>query len=272
MNKGKQLVDIDKVLENKSPKLYKWLPKFVISYLKRVLHQEEINDFIYKNEDKNALDFTKEVQKIFDVTVDVYGLENLPKTGGCICVSNHPLGGLDAMAIVPEIEKVRTDIKYIVNDILLNVVQFKDIFVGVNKVGTSSRESLRRVEELFASEKLIMLFPSGLVSRRVKGKVVDLKWQKTFVSRAKRYNHPIIPIHVDGELSNWFYGLSNFRKWVGVKANIEMLYLADEMFRQRGKHIKYNIGKPIDINTLDKSMSNESICSYVREELYNLAD
>jgi putative hemolysin len=200
------------------------------------------------------------------------GLENIPKEGGCIAVSNHPLGGLDAMAIVPEIQNIRTDLKYIVNDILLHITQLNDIFTGVNKVGTSSRESLRKVEALFASEKLIMIFPSGLVSRRIEGKIIDLKWQKSFVSRAKKYDHPIIPIYTEGRLSNWFYSLSNIRKRLGIKANIEMLYLADEMFKQRGRTIRYRIGKPIFVNQLDTSWTNDEICSYVRKELYNLAE
>lgn len=272
MRENKGLVDIDNVLKTKSPKLYRWLPNFITKYLKRVVHQKEINAFIELHADKNAFEFTSAVRDYFDVEIQIDGLEHIPKEGGCIAVSNHPLGGLDAMAIVPEIENVRTDLKYIVNDILLHVTQLSDIFTGVNKVGTSSRESLRKVEELFASDRLIMLFPSGLVSRKINGEIVDLKWQKTFVSRAKKYNHPIIPIHTSGQLSNWFYGLSNLRKWLGVKANIEMLFLADEMFKQRGRSIKYRIGKPIYVNQLDSSMTNDEICSYVRKELYNLAD
>lgn len=260
------------MLKTKAPRLYPWLPKFIARYIKRIVHQKEINAFIERHADKNSFEFTQEVRDYFEVTIAIDGLENIPKEGGCIAVSNHPLGGLDAMAIVPEIQKIRTDLKYIVNDILLHITPLKDIFTGVNKVGTSSRESLRKVEELFASEQLIMLFPSGLVSRKIDGNIVDLKWQKSFVSRAKKYNHPIMPIYIEGRLSNWFYGLSNVRKLLGIKANIEMLYLADEMFKQRGRTIRYRIGKPIYINQLHTSWTNDEICSYVRKELYNLAE
>jgi len=272
MEKNIGLIDIDNVLKTKSPKLVKWLPSFVIKYLKRILHQQEINEFIIKHADKESAEFAKAVCDNFEIDVDIQGLENIPKTGGCIAVANHPLGGLDAVALVPEIKKIRTDFKYIVNDILLHLKQLKGIFTGVNKVGSTTRESLKEVETLFASEKLIMMFPSGLVSRRKKGKVVDLQWQKTFVTRAKKYNHPIVPIHIEGRLSNWFYSLSRIRTLLGLKVNIEMLYLADEMFKQKGKRIQYRIGKPIFINQLDGSWTNQEICSYVRKELYNLAD
>lgn len=272
MQQSQDLIDIDRLLESKAPKLKKWLPLFIINYIKRITHQTEVNAFIDGNRDKNALQFSEALREKFDIRVDIRGLENIPKTGGCIAVSNHPLGGLDAIAIIPEIQTVRTDLKYIVNDMLLSLKQLSEIFVGVDKVGKSTRDSLKKVEEVFASDQLIMLFPAGMVSRKINGKITDLAWQKTFVSKSKKYNKPIIPIYTEGALTPFFYRLSNLRKAIGIKANVEMIYLADEMFKQHGKTIKYRIGKPIYVNELPKEFSNQEICAHVRKELYNLAD
>jgi len=268
----KRLIDIEQIIKDKNPKAAKWIPKFVVNYLKRITHQEEINAFIAEHGEKNALDFTKAIAEVFEVKVTITGLENIPKTGGVIAVSNHPLGGLDAMALVPQIEQIRADVKYIVNDLLLNVEALRDIFVGINKHGSQARESLRQVEEVFASEQLVMLFPSGLVSRKVAGEIIDLPWQKTFVTKARQYNHPIVPIHTSGSLSPFFYRLSKFRKWLGIKLNLEMLYLADEMFAYKGKHIRYSIGKPIDVKEFDTKMKDMEISNFVRKELYKLAN
>lgn len=269
---NRKLIDIEQLIRDKNPKAANWIPKFVVNYLKKITHQEEINNFIITHGDKNSMNFTRAIAEVFEVKVTISGLENIPKTGGVIAVSNHPLGGLDAMALVPQIEPIRSDVKYIVNDILLSVEALRDIFVGINKHGSLARESLRNIEDVFASEQLVMLFPSGLVSRKMNGKIIDLPWQKTFVTKARQYNHPIIPIHTSGSLSPFFYRLSKIRKWFGIKLNLEMLYLADEMFSYKGKHIHYTIGKPIDVKDFDKNMKDKDISNIVREQLYNLVN
>ncbi len=139
-------------------------------------------------------------------------------------------------------------------------------------MGRSPRESLRKVEELFSSEKLVMLFPAGLVSRKINGVVSDLPWQKTFVTKARRDNHPVVPNYIEGELSPFFYRLSNWRKRLGIKANLEILYLANEMYKQKGRRIKYVVGKAISPNQWENTMNDREVCKAVRKELYKLAD
>ncbi len=267
----KLFIDLARILNDKNPRLLKLLPKFIFNYLKKVIHQDDINEFIKNHGSEDALGFTTSVAKDFRVKISLNGLENIPKEGGAIMICNHPLGGLDAMALIPQIAPIRKDIKYIVNDILLNIVALRSIFVGINKHGPNARESLRSIEELFAKEQLLILFPAGLVSRKIDGDVKDLPWQKTFVTKAKKYNRPIIPVHISGQLSPFFYRLSNFRKFLGLKANIEMLYLADEMYGYRGKAIHYEVGKPIDIEKFPKNLKDKEICELIRKELYNLA-
>ncbi len=252
-----KFIDIEKVIKSKNPKLLKWLPKFLLNYLKRTLHQDEINNILIENKDLFDYDFARDIIKRFNVKVTAYGLENIPKTGGYIFASNHPLGGIDALAIVTVMEPYRKDMQFVVNDILLHLKNLSGLFVGVNKHGTNSKDSLNKVGDLFASDKAIFVFPAGLVSRKKKGEIADLEWKKTFITRAKKHNKSIVPVFVDGNLSNFFYRLSNFRESLGIKANIEMLYLADETFKQKDKTLDIIFGKPIPVETFDNSKSDK---------------
>lgn len=267
-----KFIDIEKLIESKNPKLLKRLPKFIINYLKKKLHQEEINQILAENKEVFGAEFCIDIIKRFNIKVISHGLENIPTNEGVIFVSNHPLGGMDAMAIVSEISPIRDDIKFIVNDLLLNLKNLKGMFVGVNKHANNAKESLQKVNELFASDKAVFLFPAGLVSRKKNKKVKDLDWKKTFVTRAKKHNKKIVPVYIDGELSNFFYRLSNFREKIGVKTNIEMLYLADEMFKQKRKTMNLYIGKPILPESLDKSKNDKQLAQYIKDLSYNLSN
>jgi len=142
--------------------------------------------------------------------------------------------------------------------------------VGVNKHGTNTKESLTELNNLFASEQAVFVFPAGLVSRKKRGVVKDLDWQKTFITRSKKFERNVIPVFIDGELTNRFYRIANFRKFIGIKANIEMLYLVDELFKQRNKTITIKFGKPIPYATFDKSKTDLAWANWVREKVYEL--
>lgn len=268
--KTKALIDVKKVLREKNPKLYKILPKFLISYLRRIIHEDEINFEVEKNKDKYGIDFASAILDDFKVRVEVKNLDKLPKDGRFIIASNHPLGGLDAMALIKSVGQVRTDLKFVVNDILMHLTNLKNIFLAVNKHGSTSMDSIKKLEEVFASDELIMIFPAGLVSRKRRGRIKDLEWKKTFISKAKKHKRNIIPVHIDGKNSNFFYNLANFRGIFGIKANLEMLYLPDEMFRQKNKTITITFGDAIDYNSLDKSKSDNEWAKYIKEKVYEL--
>lgn len=265
-----KFIDIDQLIRDKNPRLYKWMPRFLINYLKRTIRQKDSNEVIRDNEGANGFEFSLDVIKRLNIKVTVEGMENIPATGGAIFAVNHPLGGMDALAIIQEVYPLRKDLKFVVNDLLLNLPNLKDLFTGVNKHGTNSKESLTALNELFASERAIFLFPAGLVSRRKKGKVEDLEWKKTFITRSKKYKSPVIPVHIDGELTSFFYRLSNFRSRIGIKANIEMLYLVDELFKQKGKTLQIKFGKSISYDTFDKSKKDLEWAQWVKNKAYAL--
>jgi len=272
MADSEKLIDVRKIITDKNPKLLNVLPDFAINYLKRIIHEDEVNEFIAKNKGVGSIEFCNYAIDHFNIELTNVGLENIPETGKCILAVNHPLGGMDAMALVTILKEKRTDIKFIVNDVLLKVENMQDMFVGVNKMGKTLRESLRKVDELFATDQLICVFPAGLVSRKKRGIIKDLEWKKTFISRAKKYNTPIVPAHINGELTNFFYRLANIRAMLGVKANIEMLYLADEMFQQRNKKMRVAFGTPIEPSILDKSKSDLEWAQHIKEIVYQLAE
>lgn len=244
-------IDIDKVIEAKSPKLKRILPKFVVNYLKRIVHQDDINDFILKTTDIKGLDYADAIIDKFGATVDIYGLENVPENGRMIFASNHPLGGLDGMAFLHAVGQKCRDVKFPVNDILLYIRNFQDIFLPVNTVGVTGRKAALLMEEAFKSESQMLIFPAGLCSRKKGGEVVDLEWKKGFVSKAIQTRRDIVPVHITGQNSSFFYNLSNIRTRLGVTFNVEMLYLVDEMYKQQGQHVDVYFGKPISWQNLE---------------------
>jgi 1-acyl-sn-glycerol-3-phosphate acyltransferase len=266
----KKVIDINKILKDKNPKLEKWMPAFIINYLKRIFHQDEINQVLHENKDLKNFVFCDELIKRFNLKFQSEGLKNIPKTGGVIFVINHPLGGFDALGLAHEISKVRPDVKFMVNDVMMNFSNVEDFMVGVNKHGAKTKDSVKQLNELFTSDNAVLIFPAGLVSRRTNGIVVDSEWKKTFVVRAKKFQRNIVPIHISGELSNFFYSLSNLLKKLGVKANIEMMYLANETFKLKNKSFKITFGKPIGYETFDTQKTDLEWASEVKNSVYNL--
>ena len=270
MTEKEKIIDIKRLIKSKNPKAAKWIPGFIYSYLKRTLHEDDVNKSLNDNIGVKAIPFSDYVIEKFNIKVNFIGAENIPKEGGVIFAANHPLGGMDAMAIVTEFKNYRTDFKFVVNDILMNIDNLKDMFVGVNKHGTNTKESLKVLNDLFASEQAVFVFPAGLVSRKKKGVVRDLEWKKTFITRSKKFERQVIPVHIDGELSKFFYRLSNFRTKIGIKANIEMLYLVDELYQQIDKEMNITFGKPIPHTAFDKGKKDIDWAQCVKEKVYEL--
>lgn len=269
MNNDK-FVDVAQLLEDKNPKLKKRLPKFVINWLKKIIHQDEVNAFMIEHRDKKNADFCDEVMRYFNIEVNIHGVENIPREGGFVFASNHPLGGFDAIALVSKLRGVREDIKFIVNDLLMSISNMSDLFVGVNKHGASSADSRNKVNELFASDKAVFIFPAGLVSRQFDGEIQDTEWKKTFVMLARKNNKPIVPVFIRGRLTNRFYRLFRWRQRLGIKMNFEMLFLSDELFKQRNSKIDIIIGKPIPADFFTSEKSDVQWAAYLRELVHNM--
>lgn len=269
-NPGYQQIDVEDVLRSKNPSLARAVPRFAINFLKRITHQNDINKLLKNNGNLRDAEFINASLKFFDTHYTAFGTENIPSSGRYIFVSNHPLGGLDGLVFIDELAKHFSDIKFPVNDILMNLRNLSGIFLAVNKHGGQAKDAIRRLEETYASDSQILYFPAGLCSRKKRGVIKDLKWQKSFVTKAVRHKRDIVPAFFSGRNSNFFYNLANIRTFIGINANIEMLYLPDEMFRQRGKDLQLVFGKPIPWQTFDNSRSASEWADWVKTKSYEL--
>lgn len=269
-DKDKYII-IREVIRKKNPQLLRWMPRFLLRYIERVVHEEDINQVMANIGHLHGLDFVDGLIGELGVIVELRGEENIPGSGGVIFASNHPLGGLDGIAFMHALGKYRRDIKFIVNDILLNIKNLEPLFVGVNKHGTQGRRGMEQIEEAYAQDHALLVFPAGLVSRKRHGKIEDLEWKKSFISKAKKYGKDIVPVYIDGRNSRFFYNFARFREFIGIKPNIEMFYLPDEMFAQRNKKVTICIGKPISYTYFDASKSEKEWAGHMKQLVYNLA-
>jgi putative hemolysin len=267
-----QKIDIKKIFYDKSPRVARLLPGFVYAYLKRILHQDFINDYLERHGDKMGLDFMEAAYQEFNVKMNIRGEENLPESGRFFFVANHPLGGFDGNMLIYIMRQHYPRVVFLVNDILMNLRNMDEFFIPINKHGGQSRESVKQLDEAYRSEIQIISFPSGMVSRKYNGKIQDLVWQKNFVIKAAQYKRDVIPIHVSGRNSNFFYRLAKIRKFLGIKWNLEMLYLIDETYNQRNKTFTFTIGKPIPHTYFDRRYNPMEWAAKVRELVYKLPE
>ncbi|MDR2389997.1 MAG: 1-acyl-sn-glycerol-3-phosphate acyltransferase [Tannerellaceae bacterium] len=274
MNKEEDVVrfiDVRQILREKASSLAPKIPRFVINYLIRILHQEEVNEILNRYRDKEGVDFMTELIRHFDLTLEVRGEENIPREGRYIYASNHPLGGLDGVCLSAVLGNYyKGKIRYLVNDILLFIPNLRSIFIPINKHGMQDKRTAFLTDEAYASDNQILTFPAGLCSRKIKGRIIDPEWKKSFIRKAIEYRRDVIPVYFEGKNSNFFYRLANLRKKIGIKTNLEMLYLSDELFRNQHAFFRIYFGKPIPWQTFDNSKKITEWVAWIREQSYNL--
>lgn len=263
-------INIREMFMKKNPKLAKKLPGFVYRYITRIMHIEEINELLAEHGNESGIEFANSMVKHFNVDQTLNGLENLPSSGRFIFASNHPLGGFDALLTLCNIDRLLGESITLVNDVLMSIPQLRPIFVPLNKHGGHSKEVIRQIHEAYSSDKQILIFPSGFASRRIKGKIQDYEWKKHFIAKAIEYQRDVIPMHVSGRNSNFFYSLANFRAFFKLKWNLEMFYLADETFGHKNQKFTITFGKPIPYTHFDKSKTLDHWASEVRDLVYKL--
>jgi putative hemolysin len=263
-------IDIREMFEKKNPGLAKKLPGFVYRYINRIMHIDEINEILREHGDERGVEFARSMVNYFNVQETINGLENVPSSGRFIFASNHPLGGFDALLILRNIDDALGDTRTLVNDVLMSIPQLKPIFVPLNKHGGHSKDVIKQLHEVYSSDKQILIFPSGFASRKIKGVIQDFEWKKHFIAKAIEYQRDVIPIHVSGHNTNFFYNLANFRVFFRLKWNLEMFFLPDELFKQKNQSFTITFGKPIPYTHFDKSKTLEQWAAEVRETVYRL--
>lgn len=267
-------IDLDKIIHEKMGAKAKYVPAIAVRWLKHIIHQDEVNRFLWESRDKKGTEWLEECTRYLDMTLEIEGLENLPdKNDGRLYtfVSNHPLGGVDGVALGAIIGRHYDGrFRYLVNDLLMNLPGLAPLCIPINKTGKQSRSFPEMVEAGFSGDNHILMFPAGICSRKLDGQIHDLPWKKTFITKSVETHRDIVPIHFGGRNSDFFYGLANVCKALNIKFNIAMLFLVDEMYKNVHKKFRVAIGKPIPWQTFDKSKTAMEWAKYVQDEVYKL--
>ncbi len=266
-----RLIDIDEVVRIKAGKKYKYFPKFVINTIKKIVHEEFLNNYIKYNYE--GVEFCENCVDYLQATIEIEGLENLPADGSgrYTFVSNHPLGAIEGVAIGGVLGKqYGGKVRLLVNDFLLFLDGLAPLCVPVNKAGSQSRNLPKLIAEAFESDNQMFIFPAGVCSRKIDGKVQDLPWSKTFITKSKQSNRDIVPMYFEGRNSNIFYRICRFSDMLKLKFNPAMIFLPNEMYKALGSTYKIKIGKPIPISTFDKSKTAQEWAQEVRSIVYKL--
>lgn len=264
-------VNLREILRSKAPALHKKVPGWAVALLSKLICEKKLNSIFQEAYPLRGTLFMEDAMRIFDVRLQMHGIENLPAAGHrCIFASNHPLGGMDGICLSAVLGKYyEGNIRYLVNDILYFIEPLKDIFVPVNKHGAQAKNTAMLLSNALASDNQIITFPAGLCSRKTKGVVRDPRWRKMFISKAVEYQRDIVPVYYEAENSHWFYTLANIRKALDMKFNLEMLLLPREMLRKQHTVMNVYIGKTIPWQSLDSSKTPQQWAEELENKVYN---
>ena len=267
-------IDIKRILKDKMGSKARFVPCFLVAWLKKIIHEDEVNRFLWENRNLKGTEWLTACVQYLDMTLDIVGTENLPdKNDGKLYtfVSNHPLGGQDGVSLGSIIGRhYDGKFRYLVNDLLLNLPGLKPVSIGINKTGKQSRDFPRMVEAGFNSDNHLLMFPAGLNSRRINGEIHDLPWKKTFITKSVETHRDVVPIHFSGQNSKRFYRIAKFSDRY-LPFNLAMLFLVDEMYRNVGKTFRITIGKPIPWQTFNKTKTPMEWANFVEERVYALS-
>ena len=264
-------IDVDSVLRTRLPKHYRYIPRFVVRWLERTICQDRLNTILKKMADKNSVDAATAALDEMGINVTASGLDELPD-GRYMFVSNHPLGGLDGLALISLLgNRYDHKIKFLVNDLLMAVTPLRGVFLPINKYGHQSREAAAEIKESLMGDNQMITFPAGLCSRmQPDGSIADLPWQKAAVVHAVNYQRDIVPIYFDARNSRFFYRFAKWRKRLGIKFNIELIFLPKEMLKQSGSNLHFIVGQPISWSSLDARAPRHE-AARLRDIVYSMA-
>jgi putative hemolysin len=272
MEKIIKTIDIEKSFRSSTSKLVRFLPKFIIRLLERIIWQDEMNATIHRSRHLTGVPFVNSVLNDWKVKVVIKGGEYIPKSGRFVFVANHPVGAIDSLSFLSTIYEFFPEVISPSNQLFNYIPNLHPVILGVNVFGANTKETAEKLNQLFESDAQVMIFPSGEVSRRKKGEISDGIWQKTFITKAIQYQRDIIPVHISGRNSGFFYFIANLRKFLGIKIYIETMLLPNEMMRQRNSTVVMTIGKPISWSGLTKERSQNEWAQFVKDKVYEIVN
>ncbi|MDE7180743.1 MAG: 1-acyl-sn-glycerol-3-phosphate acyltransferase [Muribaculaceae bacterium] len=262
---GPLKIDLRRIVRERGMKV----PSAVVALIERIICQKQLNEMLEYAYPAEGAAFAERIYTHLDLTLTVEGEENIPPSGRFVFASNHPLGGLDGIGLVKVLGARYGDdgIRVLVNDMLMNVEPLKKVFLPVNKFGAQGREATKAINAAYASDRQIVMFPAGLVSRLHDDRGIrDLEWQKSFVAKAIETGRLIIPVRFEGLNRRRFYRLARWRRRFGIKFNIEQIFLPSEVCASRGRSYRIRFLPPVDPAALaGQGMTPREIAARVRE-------
>lgn len=270
MDDAYKVIDVEKAIRSSESGLIKSLPGFIIRIIRRIIREDEMNATIFRNRHETGVPFVNSVLRDWNVKTEIKGSDNIPSSGRFIFVANHPVGGIDALCFLSLIHNFYQDVVFPSNELLNCIPQLRSLILGINVFGKNSKETILKLNKLFESDIQIMIFPAGEVSRRKNGIISDIVWQKTFITKAVQYKRDIIPVHISGRNTNFFYNLSNLRKFLRIKMYLETLLLPGEMFKQRNSTVTMSVGKVIPWQSFTDELSQTEWAQNVKRIVYEL--
>ena len=263
------LLDMREIL---GPKMDAKLPGFVKRFLRKRLHMDQINDCIMKAEHYAGSGFFDEALDYIGITYKTRGEENLDLSKKYIFACNHPLGGPEALIIGSVFRRIYGDgFRVPANQILYNMKPLQEFFVPVSVGGRQSREIADRIAGMFESDRQVLVFPAGLCAKSIKGVVTEMPWKKMFITQARKYQRDVVPVHISGHNSKWYFFLSWLSRTLKLKFNLGMIFLVDELFKQRGNEFVITFGKPIEYDRFNKTKTDLQWADEVKNIVKNLA-
>lgn len=267
------MLNVERILTNRFPGFFNnkpWLlTKPMLTLLRMLFHEREINRFLEEHQGVHGLDFIEKVLEYFDLDylVSSRDLENIPPTGRVVVVANHPLGALDALSLIQMISRVRSDIRVLANDMLSALEPLGSLLLPVDNIGGgSSRKGIKQVYAALEREELVIIFPAGEVSRLRPNGVRDVRWKSGFLQFIRRTDAPMLPVFIDAKNSPLFYAASMLYKPIAA------LLLVGEMFRQRSNTIGFRIGGLVPAAHLNvKGIRPKARVRMVRKHFYKVA-
>lgn len=261
------ILDLDAIVKSRFGE--NKIPRFVLNWLKKFIHQDHLNGFLKQG--WLGVEFAEQANVYYDAHVTVEGLENIPDEGRFTFAGNHPLGAIDALNVIAQVGR-KFDGKIVIpaNDLLMAIKPIAEYTVPVNKMGGQSADLVGMINDAFNSDRQVIIFPAGLCSRKIDGVVQDLPWKKTFITKSRMSQRDIVPVWFSGQNSRRFYRLDKLRNLLKLKLNIAMLTLPDELYKSQHRSYRLVFGKPIPWQTFTDKKRDVEWAAWVREKVYEL--
>ncbi|SBS35953.1 2-acyl-glycerophospho-ethanolamine acyltransferase [Marinomonas spartinae] len=266
------MIEVEQLIANKSPQFFDKSPLITrptLSFLKRLFHESEVNQFLEKNKDSVGFEFIDRVLDHFNFSYQVSQVDrrNIPAIGRVMIIANHPLGALDGLALLRLIGEIRPDVKIVANDLLMSLDGLKSLVLPVDNMGgKTGRQQLKAIMNSLHNDEAVIIFPAGEVSRISPSGVKDQRWNESYLKLAKKSNSPILPVHIGGRNSMMFYTSSILYR------PLSTIQLPNEMFRQRNRKIPMQVGQAIPVQELSKlPLSDKEKNKLVKRHLYRIA-